>query len=71
MAYVVVGLGNPGPEYAKTRHNAGRMAVELLAAQAGFDDFELKKPAKSLVTSGDMDGEKVQLVLPEVFMNLS
>ncbi len=71
MAYVVIGLGNPGPEYAKTRHNAGRMAVELLARELGFDDFELKKVAKAMVTSGELEDEKLQLVLPEVFMNLS
>jgi PTH1 family peptidyl-tRNA hydrolase len=71
MAYVIIGLGNPGPEYAKTRHNAGRMVVELLAKQEGFDDFELKKIAKALVSEGMFDGEKVQLVVPDVSMNLS
>ena len=71
MAYVIIGLGNPGPEYSKTRHNAGRMVVELLAKKNDFDDFELKKTAKALVSEGMLDGEKVQLVLPDVSMNLS
>lgn len=71
MPFVIVGLGNPGKEYEKTRHNAGRMMVELFAKQEGFDDFELKKVAKALVSEGMVDGEKVQLVLPEVFMNTS
>lgn len=71
MAYVILGLGNPGPEYTKTRHNAGRMAVELLAKEEGFDDFVLKKTAKALLAEGTIAGEKVQLVLPEVAMNLS
>ncbi len=71
MAYVVIGLGNPGGEYAKTRHNAGRMAVELLAGQEGFDDFKLKKAAQALVVEGSIDGEKTTLALPEVFMNNS
>lgn len=71
MAFVIVGLGNPGKEYDKTRHNAGRMAVELLAKQEDFDDFEFNKKANALVTEGTIDGEKVTLVLPETMMNLS
>jgi PTH1 family peptidyl-tRNA hydrolase len=71
MATVIVGLGNPGGEYAKTRHNAGRMLVEAYAEYAGFDDFALRKAASALVTDGLIDDEKVQLVLPEVFMNQS
>lgn len=71
MAYVVVGLGNPGGEYAKTRHNAGRMAVEHIAREFGFPDFTERKAAKSLVSEGTIGGEKVILVLPEVSMNLS
>ncbi|HQU08060.1 MAG TPA: aminoacyl-tRNA hydrolase [Candidatus Paceibacterota bacterium] len=71
MAVVIVGLGNPGGEYAGTRHNAGRMAVELVAKQEGFDEFKLKKTAQALVTSGDIDGVPTVLVLPETFVNLS
>jgi len=71
MATVIVGLGNPGGEYAKTRHNAGRLLVEAYAAYASFDDFVLRKAANALITSGSIDGEKVQLILPEVFMNQS
>ena len=75
MAYIIIGLGNPGPEYAKTRHNAGRMAVELFAKQEGFSEFALKKVAKASVSEGVIEGdgkdEKVTLVIPEVSMNLS
>lgn len=71
MAYVIIGLGNPGGEYAKTRHNAGRMALELLAKEDGFEDFKLKKLAHANVSVGEIDGEKVTLVIPEVSMNLS
>jgi PTH1 family peptidyl-tRNA hydrolase len=71
MAYVIIGLGNPGGEYAKTRHNAGRMVVELLAKNEGFDEFALKKVAKAYVSEGDIDGEKTILVIPDVAMNLS
>jgi PTH1 family peptidyl-tRNA hydrolase len=71
MATVIMGLGNPGAEYTKTRHNAGRMAVELLAKQEGFEEFTLKKAANALVTQDSLDGEKVTLVLPETYMNHS
>ena len=71
MAIVIVGLGNPGKEYEKTRHNAGRLAVELLAKQKGFDDFVFNKKANALVSEGKIGKEKVTLVLPETFVNLS
>mgnify|MGYP000884260461 CR=1 FL=1 len=71
MAFVIIGLGNPGREYDKTRHNAGRAVVELLAKKEGFPEFTLKKTADALVSEGSIDGEKVILVLPETFMNKS
>lgn len=71
MAFVIIGLGNPGREYDKTRHNAGRAVVELLAKKEGFPEFTLKKTAAALVSEGSIDGEKVILVLPETFMNKS
>ena len=71
MATVIVGLGNPGGEYANTRHNAGRMALEAYAKHAGFEDFAPRKAASAFVTDGMIDGEKIQLVMPEVFMNQS
>ncbi|MEK7126170.1 MAG: aminoacyl-tRNA hydrolase [Patescibacteria group bacterium] len=67
MTIIIVGLGNPGKEYEKTRHNAGRSAVELVAKQEGFDDFVFNKKANALVTKG---GE-LTLVLPETMMNAS
>lgn len=71
MAYVIIGLGNPGGEYAKTRHNAGRMAVERIATAHNFPPFTLRKTAHALVSEGNIGGEKVILVLPDVAMNLS
>ncbi|MBP6859954.1 MAG: aminoacyl-tRNA hydrolase [Candidatus Pacebacteria bacterium] len=71
MAIVMVGLGNPGNEYEKTRHNAGRMALITLAKAEGFEDFALNKKSEALVTAGEIGGEKVTLVLPETFMNKS
>ncbi len=71
MAFVIVGLGNPGKEYEKTRHNAGRMLVEKFSMTEGFDDFVFNKKANALVTEGKVGREKVTLVLPETMMNLS
>ncbi|MDE1919688.1 MAG: aminoacyl-tRNA hydrolase [Patescibacteria group bacterium] len=71
MAIVVAGLGNPGKEYEKTRHNAGRSAVELLAKQEGLEDFVFNKSANALVAKGAIGGENAVLVLPETMMNLS
>ncbi len=71
MAYVIVGLGNPGKEYEKTRHNAGRVAVELLAKREKFDDFIFNKKANARVAEGKVGKERVMLVLPETFVNKS
>lgn len=71
MALVIVGLGNPGKEYEKTRHNAGRSAVELIAKQEEFDEFVCNKKANALVATGVVGGENATLVLPETMMNAS
>lgn len=71
MAFVIVGLGNTGKEYEKTRHNAGRMIVELIAKKEGFEPFVFRKTANALVSDGVIGKEKVTLVLPETMMNLS
>ena len=71
MAIVIVGLGNPGGEYEKTRHNAGRMTVELLAKQQKFDEFVFNKKANALVSEGIIGKEKATLMLPETMMNNS
>jgi PTH1 family peptidyl-tRNA hydrolase len=71
MTTVVVGLGNPGKEYEKTRHNAGRAAVELLASQNDAKVFVLNKKANALVAIGTLGGEKAAFVLPETMMNAS
>ncbi len=71
MAIVIAGLGNPGKEYEKTRHNAGRSAVELVAKQEGFDELVFNKTANAVVGKGAIGSENVTLVLPETMMNLS
>ena len=71
MTLVLVGLGNPGKEYEKTRHNAGRSAVELIAKQEGFDAFVFNKTSNALIAKGSVADESAVLVLPETMMNLS
>jgi PTH1 family peptidyl-tRNA hydrolase len=71
MNIVIAGLGNPGKEYEKTRHNAGRMAAELLAKQEGFEGFQFNKKANAEVAEGRVGKEKATILLPDTMMNLS
>lgn len=66
---VIVGLGNPGPEYERTRHNVGWWVVDHLAGVWRFDRW--KKDGQALVTSGLVRGGRVRLVKPLTYMNLS
>lgn len=68
---VIIGLGNPGKEYEKTRHNAGRMAVKAFAKKHEFPEWEFSKKYQSLVSAGKIGKEKILLLLPETFMNHS
>ena len=67
--YLIVGLGNPGREYEHTRHNAGFDAIDVLAGKLGADVKEKKH--KGLCGKGMIAGEKVILLKPQTFMNLS
>ena len=67
--YVVVGLGNPGREYEKTRHNVGFMALDFVARQMSVN-IELQK-FKSLTGLGKLNEKKLLLIKPQTFMNLS
>jgi len=64
-----VGLGNPGAKYAANRHNIGWMAVERIAADHGFGPWRAK--FQGSLSEGTLGGEKVILLKPETFMNLS
>jgi PTH1 family peptidyl-tRNA hydrolase len=66
---VIVGLGNPGREYAPTRHNVGWWLIDHLADVWRFDGW--KKDGEAHVANGVVDGVKVRLVKPQTFMNLS
>ena len=67
--FVIVGLGNPGKKYENTRHNAGFIALDALADKYGISISEKKH--KALCGSGVIEGNKVLLVKPQTFMNLS
>lgn len=66
---LIVGLGNPGPKYDKTRHNIGFEAVDKLFELGRFDAWRLWKKAQ--VARGMLDGHEILLVKPQTFMNLS
>lgn len=65
----IVGLGNPGREYAKTRHNVGFMALDALAERHGMA-FNQNK-CRAVISEGVIDGVKTVLIKPLTFMNLS
>ncbi|AEF34971.1 peptidyl-tRNA hydrolase Pth [Mycolicibacter sinensis] len=67
---LVVGLGNPGPTYARTRHNVGFMVVDLLAERIG-SGFKLHKKSGADVATGRLSGRAVVLARPRCYMNES
>src|SRR3989344_9598956 len=81
MMKTVIGLGNPGEEHKKTRHNAGRLALEYFAEKNEFADWDFSKKYGSLASEGKIKNpasakasagkENALLLLPETFMNNS
>ena len=67
--YIIVGLGNPGEKYVHTRHNVGFEVIDILADRIGIHVDEKKH--KGLCGRGGLEGQKVVLVKPQTFMNLS
>ena len=67
--YIIVGLGNPGRDYTNTRHNIGFDVIDMLAEAAGISVIEKKH--KAIIGKGVWDGQKVILVKPQTYMNLS
>ncbi len=69
---LIVGLGNPGPEYANTRHNAGFMLIDRLAMQFHVGDpISARMKFHSQALDGTILGEKVLLLKPQTYMNKS
>jgi len=71
MSYVIVGLGNPGEEYEKTRHNLGRIVLEYFRKKYDFSGWESDKRSKALLSEGRLGKQKAVLLEPETFMNKS
>lgn len=67
--YVIAGLGNPGKKYENTRHNMGFITIDQLAEKHNIKTDKLK--FKALVGEGRIAGQKVLLVKPQTYMNLS
>ena len=68
--HLIVGLGNPGADYAKTRHNAGFLLVERLAAKWRAE-WTLEKKFNARMARAERDGTRVLLCEPQTFMNAS
>jgi PTH1 family peptidyl-tRNA hydrolase len=71
MAWIIVGLGNPGEEFISTRHNTGRMALEFFAKERKFSEWKEDVKAKAQVSRGMIGKTLVALVNPDTFMNKS
>ncbi|MEA3332066.1 MAG: aminoacyl-tRNA hydrolase [Pseudomonadota bacterium] len=70
--FLIVGLGNPGPEYADTRHNIGFMCLDCLQKKiVPPSSFEFTNEYQAETAEGKLAGVKVCLVKPQTFMNLS
>lgn len=68
---LIVGLGNPGEKYANTRHNVGFWVVDKLQEKLVLADFREVNNTKALATDGEIDGDKIILLKPQTFINLS
>lgn len=68
---LIIGLGNPGAQYEKTRHNAGFLCLEYLRKIAGLDSWKEQKKFKAEIAEGHYEGDKIILVRPQTYMNLS
>ncbi len=67
---LIIGLGNPGKQYEKTRHNAGFMFIDSIVSKLGLT-FTLNKQLKCLITDKNINNEKVIFCKPVTYMNLS
>ncbi|MBD3327883.1 aminoacyl-tRNA hydrolase [Candidatus Peregrinibacteria bacterium] len=68
---IILGLGNPGPEYSKTRHNSGFLVLDKFAELNEFPNFKPEKKFRADVSVGFVNNEKIILAKPTTYMNLS
>jgi PTH1 family peptidyl-tRNA hydrolase len=71
MTALIVGLGNPGPEYVSTRHNIGFLALDRLREVFGAPEFRPESKFSAELSSAAIDGQKVILAKPTTYMNES
>ena len=71
MNYIIAGLGNPGEEYENTRHNTGRIVLDVVRKEYGDNEFEFDRKINALVADGKIGKEKVSFIESETFMNNS
>ena len=69
-AYLIAGLGNPGAEYAGTRHNVGFLAVDRFAGKLGAE-WNLEEKFQTRLARAELDGRKLLLCEPQTYMNAS
>ncbi|MDQ3373878.1 MAG: aminoacyl-tRNA hydrolase [Acidobacteriota bacterium] len=67
--WMVIGLGNPGLQYEKTRHNLGFMLIDLLARQEGTS--VKREECRALIGRAEIENQTVELIKPQTFMNIS
>lgn len=67
---LIIGLGNPGKNYERTRHNVGFMTIDKFASEYG-GDFRLESKLKGMLATVNIDGTKALLLKPMTYMNLS
>jgi PTH1 family peptidyl-tRNA hydrolase len=69
--HIIVGLGNPGAEYEKTRHNVGRVVLENLRQKWGLPGMVASGKYSGSISEGNIDGTEVMLLCPDTYMNQS
>lgn len=68
---LIIALGNPGKQYENTRHNAGFIILDEIQKTEGFVEFQFNKKFNAEISENNFKGEKIILVKPQTFMNLS
>lgn len=69
--YLIVGLGNPEPEYFETRHNTGFLFLDFMAKEIKGADFKIEKKLLAEIASGSLNDQKIILAKPQTFVNKS